>query len=229
MKNKSPTILITGAARGIGFAAAKQLTDRGAHVILTSRDPVRAEKAAAELGCESLCLDLTDQDSVNAAARTIEERRGSLDVLVNNSAILLDHYSSLLDLSPDTLRQTLETNLIGTFRISLAMAPLLDRSPDARLINVSSQAGQLNGAPQAFAPAYSISKASLNMLTQQLAAAMPRIAVNAMCPGWCRTEMGGQDATKSPEEGADTIVWLALDAPRSLQCQFVNNREVIPW
>lgn len=229
MKTKTPIILITGGARGIGFAAAKQLTDRGARVILTSRDPERAEKSAREIGCEYLPLDLIDQESVDAAARAIEERWGSLDVLVNNSAILLDHYGSLLDLSPATLRETLETNLIGTFRVSLAMAPLLDQSSDARIINVSSGAGQLDGGPQAFAPAYSISKTSLNMLTQQLAVALPSVVVNSVCPGWCRTDMGGQDATQSPEEGADTIVWLALEAPRSLKAHFVKERKAIAW
>ncbi len=229
MKNKTPTILITGAARGIGFAAAKELTSRGARVILTSRDSARAEKAAAEIGCESLTLDLTEQSSVDAAAQTLTDCWGSLDVLINNSAILLDHYGSLLDLTPEILRQTLETNLIGSFRVSLAMAPLLNQSYDARIINVSSGAGQLDGDPQAFAPAYSISKTALNMLTQQLAVALPNVAVNSMCPGWCRTKMGGPDATQSPEEGADTIVWLALDAPRSLSNSFVKDRKVIAW
>ncbi len=229
MKNHPPGILITGAARGIGFAAAKELTSRGARVVLTSRDTARAEKAASEIGCEWLCLDLTDQSSVEAAARTIGERHGSLDVLINNSAILLDHYGSLFDLTPEILQQTLETNLIGTFRVSLAMAPLLNKSHDARVINVSSGAGQLDGAPQAFAPAYSISKTALNMLTQQLAVALPNVVVNSMCPGWCRTEMGGPDATQSPEEGADTITWLALDAPRSLSNSFVKDRKVIAW
>ncbi|MEX1118414.1 MAG: SDR family NAD(P)-dependent oxidoreductase, partial [Terrimicrobiaceae bacterium] len=150
-------------------------------------------------------------------------------VLVNNSAILLDHHGSLLELSPDTLRETLETNLIGTFRVSLAVAPLLKKSSDARIINVSSGAGQLDGAAQAFAPAYSISKTALNMLTQQLAVALPHVVVNSMCPGWCRTDMGGQDATKSAEEGADTIVWLALDAPRSLNNSFVKDRKSMAW
>jgi NAD(P)-dependent dehydrogenase (short-subunit alcohol dehydrogenase family) len=229
MPNKTPTVLITGAARGIGFAAAKQLTSRGAHVILTSRDSDRAEKAAAGIGCESLTLDLTDQNSVGAAARTIGEHHGHLDVLINNSAILLDHYGSLMDLTPEVLRQTLETNLIGTFRVSVAMAPLLKKSSDARIINVSSGAGQLDGDPQGYAPAYSISKTALNMLTQQLAVAMPGLVVNSMCPGWCRTDMGGPDATRSPEEGADTITWLALDAPRSLHSSFVKDRKAIAW
>jgi NAD(P)-dependent dehydrogenase (short-subunit alcohol dehydrogenase family) len=97
------------------------------------------------------------------------------------------------------------------------------------VINVSSGAGQLDGEPQAWAPAYSISKTALNMLTQQLTAALPEVVVNSMCPGWCRTEMGGPDAPRSPEEGADTLCWLALEAPRSLRGAFVKDRQVIRW
>ena len=227
----APVILITGATRGIGFAAAKQLADRGAVVIVGSRDLSRAEMAATEIGgaTEAVQLDITDESSLAAAVAEIERRHARLDVLVNNSAVLLDHYESLLTLKPEVLRETLETNLIGTFRVTMAMLPLLDISEQPRIINVASGAGQLDGEPQPWAPAYSISKTALNMLTQQLTAALPRVIVNSMCPGWCRTEMGGPDAPLSAEEGADTLVWLALDAPRDLRGNFVKQRKVIPW
>ena len=222
-------ILITGATRGIGFAAADLLTARGARVILASRDQKRSQEAAAGLGCDSLQLDITNQRSAETAVSLVENRYGRLDVLVNNSAILLDHYASLLDLKVETLRETLETNLIGTLRVARSFLPLLQKSNDPRIINLSSGAGQLDGEPQAWAPAYSISKTALNMLTQQLAAALPAVMVNSMCPGWCRTEMGGEDAPLTPEQGADTLVWLALDAPSSLRGKFVKERQVIPW
>lgn len=222
-------ILITGATRGIGFAAAKILKARGACVVVGSRDLTRASNAAAKTGCDSLQLDITDQNSVDSAARLLNKRYGRLDVLVNNSAILLDHYASLLDLKLETLRETLETNLIGTLRATRAFLALLEKSTDPRIINLSSGAGQLDGEPQPWAPAYSISKTALNMLTQQLTAALPDMTVNSMCPGWCRTEMGGDDAPLTPEQGADTLVWLALDAPRSLRGKFVKERTVIPW
>ncbi len=227
----SPIILITGASRGIGFAAAKQLAARGATIIVASRDLARAEKAAREIGGQvgALQLDLTDEESVRSAAAAILARYGKIDVLANNSAVLLDHYETLQLLKPETLRDTLETNLIGTFRVTLAMLPLLEKSSSPRIINVSSGAGQLDGEPQAWAPAYSISKTALNMLTQQLTAALPDVRVNSMCPGWCRTEMGGSDAPLSAEDGADTLVWLALDAPDSLRGAFVKQRQVIPW
>jgi len=229
MKTNSKIILITGATRGIGFAAAKILITKGATVIIGSRNLQRAEEAAEKLGCDCVQLDITDQQSVNAAAQGIKDRYGCLDVLVNNSAILLDHYASILDLKMEMLRETLETNLIGTLRVTPAFLPLLEKSPDPRIINLSSGAGQLDGEPQPWAPAYSISKTALNMLTQQLTAALPDVTVNSMCPGWCRTEMGGEEAPLTPEQGADTLVWLALEAPSSLRGNFVKERKVIPW
>jgi NAD(P)-dependent dehydrogenase (short-subunit alcohol dehydrogenase family) len=227
----APVVLVTGATRGIGFAAAKQLTARGATVIIASRDLHRAELTAREIGgsTEALQLDITGEASLRAAVDTIRQRHDRLDVLVNNAAILLDHYATLLDLKPEMLRETLETNLIGTFRVSLAMLPLLEKSTEPRIVNVSSGAGQLDGEPQPWAPAYSMSKTAVNMLTQQLTAALPNIRVNSMCPGWCRTEMGGPEAPLSADEGADTLVWLALDAPHSLRGSFVKQRQVIPW
>lgn len=226
-----PVILITGATRGIGFAAAKQLAARGAQVVIGSRDGVRATTAAEKIGggTEGVTLDITDLASVDAAVRQITQQFGRLDVLANNSAILLDHYQSLLELKPEVLLETLNTNVVGTLRVSQAFVPLLAKSSAPRIINVSSGAGQLDGEPQAWAPAYCISKTALNMLTQQLTAALPQVMVNSMCPGWCRTEMGGSEAPRSPEEGADTLTWLALDAPHSLRGKFIKDRTVIPW
>lgn len=221
----TPTVVITGAARGIGFAAARLLVKRGARVVIASRDAQRAEASARKIGCAWVQLDITDQKSVDRAVASLDR----LDVLVNNSAILLDHHASPLRLKPETLRQTLETNVIGTMRISQASTPLLGKSPDARIINVSSGAGQLGGEPQPWAPAYSISKAALNMLTQQLTAALPDVMINSMCPGWCRTDMGGPDAPLTAEQGTDTLVWLALEASRDLRGKFFRERKEIPW
>ncbi len=222
-------VLVTGASRGIGLATVRLFQERQVDVILASRVLEKAESAAKRIGCAAVQLDITDQASVDQAANWIGERFGRLDVLVNNSGILLDHYESLRDLKLETLRETLETNLIGTLRVTQALLPLLQASSDPRIINVASGAGQLDGEPQAWAPAYSISKTALNMLTQQLTAALPEIMTNSMCPGWCRTDMGGAGATRTPAEGADTILWLALDAPSTLRGRFVKDRKVIPW
>lgn len=227
----TPIILITGATRGIGYAAAKQLAARKAKVIIASRDLSRAEKAAQQIGdsTEAIQLDITNESSLHHAAEQVQQRHGRLDVLANNSGVLLEGDDSLQNLKPQTLRDTLETNLIGTLRATQTLLPLLAQSAAARIINVSSGAGQLDGQPQAWAPAYSISKTALNMLTQQLTAALPDVMVNSMCPGWCRTEMGGPEAPLSADEGADTLVWLALDAPHSLRGSFVKQRKIIPW
>jgi len=226
-----PVILISGATRGIGFAAAAQLAARGARVIIGSRDLQRAKAAASSIGTDTFAiqLDITSAASVAAALHTIEQRHSHLDVLVNNGAVILDHYEDLMLLSPELLSETFATNVVGTLRLTQAMQPLLARSIMPRIINVSSSAGQLNGEIHAWAPAYCVSKTALNMLTQQLSAALPTMMINSMCPGWCRTEMGGIDAPLTAEEGADTLVWLALDAPGSLRGQFIKQREVIAW
>jgi NAD(P)-dependent dehydrogenase (short-subunit alcohol dehydrogenase family) len=228
---EKPVILISGATRGIGLAAARLLANREAQVIVGSRDFARAQTAAAELGSGTtpIHLDINDTASLSAAAATIEQRFGRLDVLVNNAAILLDHYEGVMELNPEVLSETLNTNVVGTLRVTQAMSKLLSRSESPRIINVSSGAGQLEGEPQAWAPAYSISKTAVNMLTQQLTAALPHVMINSMCPGWCRTEMGGKDAPLSAKEGADTLIWLALDAPHTLRGSFIKQREVIPW
>lgn len=224
-----PVVLITGCARGIGKAAATMLAGRGAVVIASVRDPARAAATAAETGGLPLQLDIDDEESIARAVESIRSRHGRLDVLVNNAAVLLDHYASIETLTPDLLRQTFETNVIGTLRVTQAMLPLLRESASPRIVNLASGAGQLDGDPQPWAPAYSISKTAVNMLTQQLAVGLPGIIVNSMCPGWCRTDMGGAEAPLSPEEGADTLVWLALDAPDTLNGRFVKRREPIPW
>jgi NAD(P)-dependent dehydrogenase (short-subunit alcohol dehydrogenase family) len=231
MAPASPIILITGATRGIGFAAATQLAARGAQVIIGSRDGARASEAAAKIGLHALsvAVDLTDGSSIESAAKELRDRFGHLDVLVNNAAILLDDADDLLSLTPEVLRVTLETNLIGTFAVTKAFISLLRKSREPRIVNVSSGAGQLDGEPQGWAPAYSISKTAVNMLTEQMAAALPGISVNAMCPGWCRTAMGGASAPRSPETGAETITWLALDAPHSVRGGFYRDKKRIPW
>jgi NAD(P)-dependent dehydrogenase (short-subunit alcohol dehydrogenase family) len=229
------TALVTGAYRGIGFEVARQLGERGAHVFVTARRREAGAKAAATLQktgtkISFVELDVTDAKSIRNAVESVAEQVDHLDVLVNNAAILEDGNGNILHVDAALVEKTLDTNALGPLRVAQAFLPLLTKSHSARIINVSSGAGQLSDV-STWAPAYGISKAALNGVTAQLAAALrdKGIAVNSVCPGWVRTEMGGPNAPRSVEEGADTIVWLATEAPRSLTGKFLRDREEIPW
>lgn len=174
-------------------------------------------------------IDVADKTSVTAAAREFSKIADHLDVLVNNAGIMVDGDDAILKISDDIFRKTLETNTLGALRVTRAFEPLLTKSKAPRVINVSSGGGQLTGGADGWAPAYCISKTALNGITSQLATALPKFAVNSVCPGWVRTDMGGPNATRSVEEGADTIVWLATDAPQRLTSKFLRDRKEIPW
>ena len=166
---------------------------------------------------------------MTAAARELSKIVDHLDVLVNNAGIMIDGDDAILEISDELLRKTLDTNALGALRVTRAFAPLLAKSKAPRIINVSSGGGQLTGGADGWSPAYCISKTALNGVTSQLATALPKFAVNSVCPGWVRTDMGGQSATRSVEEGADTIVWLASEAPQNLTSKFLRDRKEIPW
>jgi NAD(P)-dependent dehydrogenase (short-subunit alcohol dehydrogenase family) len=228
------TALITGANKGIGHEVARQLAAKGFHVLVGARNPKAGRRAAEEIAKKCgkatfLEIDVADNDSVTNAATEFSKIEDHLDVLVNNSGIIVDGDNAILEISDDPLRKTLETNTLGALRVTRAFAPLLRKSKAPRVINVSSGGGQLTGGADGWAPAYCISKTALNGVTVQLAAALPKFAVNSVCPGWVRTEMGGQNASRSVEEGADTIVWLASEAPQELTGKFLRDRKEIPW
>jgi NAD(P)-dependent dehydrogenase (short-subunit alcohol dehydrogenase family) len=228
------TALITGANKGIGYETARRLAAKGFHVFIGARNADNGRKAADALEKNGrkatfLRLDVSDAESVTAAAGEFAKFADHLDVLVNNAGVLLDRDGALLTIDDELLRKTLETNTLGPLRATRAFAPLLAKSSAPRVINVSSGGGQLTGGAEGWAPAYCISKTALNGVTSQLAAALPRFAINSVCPGWVRTDMGGSGANRSVEEGADTIVWLATDAPQNLTAKFLRDRQAIPW
>jgi NAD(P)-dependent dehydrogenase (short-subunit alcohol dehydrogenase family) len=224
--------LVTGANKGIGLEVVRQLAALGWHVFLTGRLLASVRRAASPLGPSVIPvpLDVTSQISIDAAFSSTSQTVNHLDVLINNAGILDHDDASIFDLPPGRLRRMIETNTIGALRMSQAFLPLLRKSEFGRIINVSSGAGQLSDMGT-WAPAYSISKTALNGVTVQFAAALAgsNIAVNSMCPGWVNTDMGGREAPRSIEQGADTIVWLATEAPQSMTGLFIRDRKPIPW
>ena len=228
----SGTALVTGANKGIGLEVVRQLATRGWRVFLTGRSLPSVRRAAAPLGSSvvPVPLDITSRVSIEAACSIVSQAVSHLDVLINNAGILDHDEGSIFELRPQRLRRMFETNTIGALLVSQTFLPLLRKSPAGRIINVSSGAGQLSDMGT-WAPAYSISKTALNGVTAQLAAALAdsNIAVNSVCPGWVKTDMGGHDAPRTVEQGADTIVWLATEAPQSMTGLFIKDRKPIPW
>ena len=231
----SRVALVTGSNRGIGFEVCRQLATAGCRVVLTGRDRAKAECSANVLRADGLdvsaaVLDVTDGGSIRSLADRIIAQYSGLDILVNNGAILVGEDASILETSVADLRATLETNLIGAIAVSQAFVPHMMTRGYGRLVNVSSGAGQL-AKMTTYAPAYSISKTALNAFTRRLAAETrgTGVLVNSADPGWVRTDMGGPNAPRSVEQGADTIVWLATLPDDGPTGGFFSNRRAIPW
>lgn len=227
--------LITGGNRGIGFETAKQLVERGFHVVIASRDETKGRQAAEKLVAATgkgtfLSLDVASSDSIRQAASQFRTISDHLDVLINNAGIYPDEGVNILTIPRQQMVETLQTNTFGPLEVTQAFVPYLRKAAAPRVINVSSGYGQLDGL-SANVPSYCLSKLALNGVTIMLAEALrsDRIAVNSMCPGWVRTDMGGPNATRSVEEGADTAVWLADEALHELTGKFFRNREEISW
>jgi NAD(P)-dependent dehydrogenase (short-subunit alcohol dehydrogenase family) len=230
----APIVVVTGANRGIGFEISRQLAKRGAQVILTARKPEVGKAAVKKMAAQNLTvqfqsLDVTSSKSIVALREFLSRAYGRLDVLINNAGIIAKGDAPGLEVDMDTVRETLETNALGPLHLSQTLARLLQRSKHARIVNISSGMGAFSEMEGDYA-AYRISKTALNAVTAILAAELrERVAVNAACPGWVKTDMGGRNADRDVTEGADTPVWLALDAPQRLTGKFVRDRKVISW
>jgi NAD(P)-dependent dehydrogenase (short-subunit alcohol dehydrogenase family) len=228
--------LVTGANRGIGFEICRELAKRGLEVILTARDGAQGRSAAKELQDAGLHVefqrvDVTSCRSVRSCVAAVAERRGRIDVLVNNAGVMLDPRNSrFLDSKLETYRDTFETNLFGPLQLAQAVVPVMKAKGYGRIVNLSSGLGQL-AEMGAGTPAYRMSKAALNALTRIVSAEFSdsNILVNSMCPGWVRTRMGGEQAPRSLAEGADTAVWLATLPDDGPTGGFFRDREPIPW
>jgi NAD(P)-dependent dehydrogenase (short-subunit alcohol dehydrogenase family) len=226
--------LITGANRGIGFEVCRKLASQGFVVLLAARDAAKAETAARKLGndgtVESLLLDVADIASIEKAAEVVAGRYGYLDVLINNAGINYDTWETVENADIDgTVQETIRTNLLGPWRVSKAFLPLLRKSRAARIVNVSSEAGSL-ARMGAGPPAYQVTKAGLNALTRTLAGELRNagILVNAVCPGWVATDMGGSGG-RPVADGAAGIIWAATLPDSGPTGGFFQDGKPLPW
>ncbi|ASY33169.1 MULTISPECIES: SDR family oxidoreductase [unclassified Streptomyces] len=239
MSESTKTALVTGANKGIGLAIARGLADLGFTVAVGARDEARGTAAAESLRAEgarsfAVALDVTSEESVAAAARTVAEEAGRLDVLVNNAGISGSTEDGAQDpttLDLDVVRTVLDTNVFGVVRVTNALLPLLRRAPSPRIVNVSSTMGSLSLRTGPVLAAYAPSKTMLNALTTQYARRLADtpVLVNACCPGWVATDFTGHEPDRTPREGAAIALRLATlpdDGPRG---GFFDDGGVVPW
>lgn len=228
------TVLITGANKGIGFEIARQLCHRDFHVIISGRDRNKLSNALDTLrsqacSAEMLVMDVASETGIKSAATELAGRNIKLDVLINNAGIQLDEDKNLLKQDINIMIRLVNTNSYGPLRVVIDFLPMMKRP--GRIINVSSDGGSMTYPVGGWSPAYCVSKTMLNAITRHLAyeLADEKISVNAVSPGWVRTDMGGSSAPWSVEKGAETPVWLAIEAPENLSGKFVWEKKVIQW
>ena len=229
----SKIAVVTGANKGIGFAIAHGLAREGFHVFVGARDTEKGEEAAEKIRAEGysaqfITIDVTDEASIVSAAREIADAWEGIDVLVNNAAINLDGKSGILETPLQTFEDTFKTNVWGVLLTTQAFWPLLQHSAGGRVINVSSGLGRLYDMENE-SPAYAASKTTVNALTRQFAdAGGGKISVNCINPGWVKTDMGGQNAERTPDQGAAIVIKLAtMENPPT--GQFLQDDGEIGW
>ncbi|MDH6118036.1 NAD(P)-dependent dehydrogenase (short-subunit alcohol dehydrogenase family) [Kitasatospora sp. GAS204A] len=231
--------LITGANKGLGFETARRLVAAGHTVYLGSRDAERGRRAAEQLGARAVQLDVTDDASVRAAVQAIEAG-GGLDILVNNAGIEERGDGNAVigaaDVTADLMRTTFETNVFGLVRVTHAFLPLLERSAAPVVVNVSSGLASLTVASTPGTPgyaypgvAYPASKAAVNMITVQYAKAFPAMRINAVEPGFTKTDLNGNTGIQTVEQGAEIIVRMAQVGPDGPTGGYFYAEGTLPW
>jgi NAD(P)-dependent dehydrogenase (short-subunit alcohol dehydrogenase family) len=228
------TTLITGANKGLGYEAARQLIAAGHDVWVAARDPERGQRAAGELGARFVQVDVTDDAGVAVAAERVAAA-GGLDVLVNNAGISGGR-KPISEITPADVRRVLETNVVGVVRVTQAFVPLLERSDNPVIVNVSSGMGSLavTTDPERLESTivslgYPTSKAAVNMLTTQYAKALPEMRVNAVDPGYTCTDFNEHRGTQTVQEGAEAIVAMARIGPDGPTGTYVDRHGTVPW
>jgi NAD(P)-dependent dehydrogenase (short-subunit alcohol dehydrogenase family) len=232
MAENGRVALVSGGNRGIGREIVRQLAERSLTVILGSRDGEQGRAAAAGLsgGVVVRQLDVADPESVDRLSRSVEEEFGRLDVLVNNAGITNDEGQRGVDADLERVREALETNLLGAWRLCEVAIPFMRRHGYGRIVNISTGMAALEDMGGG-SPGYRVSKTGLNALTRILASELrgSGILVNSVCPGWVQTDMGGSRAPRPVEEGADTPVWAATLPKGGPTGGFFRDRRPISW
>ena len=230
------TAIVTGGNRGLGLEIARQLLEHDVFVVIGARDPVKGAEAVETLGgsradAVALVLDVNDTRACKRFVEHVTRTHGAPGILVNNAGVYPESTDAhVLDTPTAVWRETFETNLFGALRMCREVVPHMKKLRYGRIVNVSSGLGQLAQMGEG-SPAYRVSKTALNALTRTLAAELAGtgILVNSMSPGWVQTDMGGEEAPRSVQEGADTAVWLSLLPSSGPTGQFFRDRQPIPW
>ncbi len=235
MDRSQKIALVSGAKKGLGFEISKQLAQLGMTVIMTDHDEAGGRKSAETLKNKGLDvvffpMEITELESIRRAREFVEKDFGRADVLINNAGIFIDNKLSGLEVDAETVLKTFKTNTLGHLLVSQAFIPLMKKNRYGRIVNMASGLGTLDGMGGGY-PSYSISKTALNAVTSILAAETKGtgILINSMCPGWCRTDMGGALADRSPEKGAETAVYLATLPDRGPTGACFRDKKQIHW
>jgi len=235
LKQNGRVAVVTGGNHGIGFEICKELSKVGCRVVLTSRDEEHGKQAAAKLGADKKNivyhkLDVTDSKDIETLRDWIPKMYGRVDILINNAGVYLDEGTSVFNVDEKIVKETLDVNFYGAFNICRALVPIMRQNGYGRIVNISSGYGAMSEMA-GYHAAYRISKAALNALTLIMADELRDgdIKVNAVCPGWVNTDMGGRMAPVSAEKAAKDIVYVALMDEEGPTGSFFRHKKPIEW